>query len=160
HQGTVELLGRVSIVGPDAATVEPGSRGLVRLRLEAPAVVARGDRYILRAYSPPVTIAGGVILDPQPPRTAIRTAAAVQRLRRLEGDPVSAMIEDAGAFALPLASLVTRAGVDPRDLEARVAALVAAREAERAGDRLVAPTVLARARDAIVAALTELHKTS
>ncbi|HZT76527.1 MAG TPA: selenocysteine-specific translation elongation factor, partial [Vicinamibacterales bacterium] len=160
HQGTAEILGRASVIGPTGSAIEPAGRGYVRLRLEAPAVVARGDRYILRAYSPPVTIAGGTILDPQPPRTAIRTAVAVDRLRRLERDPLGAMIDDAGALALPIAALVTRAGVDPRGVDARIAALVDAKQAERAGDRLVAPAVLGRARDAIVAALTELHKSA
>ncbi len=37
---------------------------LVRVRLEAPAVLTRGDRFIIRAYSPPITIGGGIVLDP------------------------------------------------------------------------------------------------
>ena len=83
HQGTAEMLGRVAIVGPlrNAARQArrrrfapgAGARAFVRLRLEAPAVLTRGDRFILRAYSPPVTIAGGLVLDPHPPRGAIRT---------------------------------------------------------------------------------------
>jgi len=160
HQGTAELLGRVSMVGADATSVASGGRGYIRLRLESHAVLSRGDRYILRAYSPPLTIAGGVILDPQPPRTAIRSAAALDRMRRLEDDPIVAMIDDAGASGLPVAALVTRAAIDPRDVDARVDGLVGVKQAERAGDRLVAPTVLARTRDAIAAALAELHKTS
>ncbi len=160
HQGTAELLGRVSIVGASEGRVDAGARGYVRLRLESHAVLARGDRYILRAYSPPITIAGGVILDPQPPRTAIRTPAALDRLRRLERDPISAMIADAGAAALAVSALVTRAAVDPRDVDTTIDTLVAAGAAERAGDRLVAPAVLARVREAIVAALSDLHRTS
>ena len=79
--GTVGSVGRDGALralrGNGAGTVgeEESDEGLegeevVRLRLESPAVLARGDRYILRAYSPPMTIAGGVILDPSPPRTA------------------------------------------------------------------------------------------
>jgi selenocysteine-specific elongation factor len=128
------------------------------LRLESPALLARGDRYILRAYSPPITIAGGVVLDPQPPRSAIRTAAASMRLQRVEHDPVGAMIDDAGAVGLPVRALATRAGIDPRGIDARIASLAAEGIAERAGDRLVAPAVLARTREAIVGTLTELHR--
>ena len=160
HQGTAEILGRVSMIGVEAATVEPGKRGYVRLRLESHAVLARGDRYILRAYSPPITIAGGVVLDPQPPRTAIRSGAATERLARLESDPIGAMIDEAAAAGLAVSALVTRGGVDLRDVETRVDALVAAKHAERAGDRVVAPAVLARVRDAIVSVLTDLHKTA
>src|SRR2546426_8041832 len=94
HQGTAEILGRVAIIGPpdggperSALYVRPGARAFVRLRLERPAVLTRGDRYIIRAYSPPITIAGGQILDPRPPRTAIRTNAALERCRRLDLHP-------------------------------------------------------------------------
>jgi len=171
HQGTAELMGRVSIIGPaGAASVDGGARAFVRLRLEAPAVLARGDRYILRAYSPPITIAGGLILDPAPPRTAIRTAAALARCERLDFDPsaddrvdadlraLAAMIDDAGPAGLPIARMTSRAGVDPRDADARASALVAAKQSVRAGDVLVAEPIYARLKDGIVKMLTAHHK--
>jgi selenocysteine-specific elongation factor len=64
HQGTRELLGRVVL--PDAAQLEPGASAYARIHLEAPAVLVRGDRFIVRSYSPLVTIAGGTVLDPSP----------------------------------------------------------------------------------------------
>ena len=150
--------------------IPPGTRAFVRLRLEAPAVLARGDRYILRAYSPPLTIAGGLILDPRPPRTAIRSAAALDRCRRLAFDPAAAdradvdrraaavMIAGAGTAAFTIASLTLRTGIDPRHVEACVDSLAQAHEAIRAGNVLVAPPVFQRLKDAIVAALTVHHK--
>jgi selenocysteine-specific elongation factor len=150
--------------------IAPGARAFARLRLEAPAIVARGDRYILRAYSPPVTIAGGLILDPHPPRTAIRNPAALARCRRLDFDPASddpvdveqrgavVMIEDAGPAGLPLAALTSRAGVDPRNVNARADSLVAAGHAVRGADVLVAARIVAQLKDAIVAALTTHHR--
>src|SRR4051794_26758852 len=45
HQGTAEVLGRVSLVAP-ATAIEPGARGGARLRLEGPAVLTRGDRFV------------------------------------------------------------------------------------------------------------------
>jgi selenocysteine-specific elongation factor len=182
HQGTAEIMGRVAMIGPlpvaevprspalrqahgtpsestgERLALPPGGGGFVRLRLESPAVLARGDRYILRAYSPPITIAGGVILDPHPPRTAIRTTAALDRVRRLDADPIGAMIDDAGARGFPIAALVTRAGVDPRDVDVRVSALADAKAAIRAGDVLVAPPVLQKLTAAIVTTLTEHHR--
>src|SRR4029453_15531354 len=53
HNGTAEVLGRVSIAGASIGEVAPGKTDLVRLRLESPAVLTRGDRFIIRAYSPP-----------------------------------------------------------------------------------------------------------
>jgi selenocysteine-specific elongation factor len=68
------------------------------------------------------------------------------------------MIDDAGANGFPIAALVTRAAVDPADVEARIASLVDAKIAVRAGDRLVAPAVFDRLRGAVVAALTDYHR--
>ena len=175
HQGTAEILGRVAIVGPGGAdrsvpAIAPASRAFVRLRLETPALLARGDRYILRAYSPPVTIAGGVILDPQPPRTAIRNAAALDRCERLAFDPASddavtaqhraagVMVEGAGVQAFPLAALTTRAGVPPRDVTTRAGELVERGVAARAGDVLVAAPILRALSDSIVEALADHHR--
>src|SRR5262245_56966350 len=154
HQGTVELLGRVAIIGPAGDPVAPGERGFVRLRLESPAMLARGDRYILRAYSPPVTIAGGVILDPHAPGSAIRNGGALDRCARLAFDPsvdnlveaqrraAIVMIDDSGPQALARSALTARAGVAPHDLSARVEDLIAQGHAAAAGDVLVAPRVL------------------
>jgi selenocysteine-specific elongation factor len=176
HQGTAEILGRVAIIGPlqkgtvALPAIAPGSRAFVRLRLERPTVVARGDRYIVRAYSPPITIGGGVILDPRPPRGAIRTEAAVERCRRLDFDPAAVdrhaaelqaaavMIADAGPAAFPIAALISRAGASPGAVGARVSALVAAGQAIRAGDVLVAAGTVARLKQSILAALTEHHR--
>ena len=156
--------------GPQAI-LAPGSRAFVRLRLERPAVLTRGDRYILRAYSPSVTIAGGHVLDPKPPATAIRTVAAVERCRRLDFDPaaetdrvaselraVAVMIEDAGDAGLAISALVSRAAIDPGALDARIDALVAAAHAVRIEDVMVRPTVLDRLKTAIVAMLGEHHR--
>ena len=178
HQGTAEILGRVSIIGrpegpahsPLPLQIAPGSRAFIRLRLEAPAVIARGDRYILRAYSPPVTIAGGLILDPRPPRTAIRTAAAVARCQRLEFDPgssdpvdaelraVSTMVDDAGAAGLSLEAMTSRAGVDPRHVDARADALAGSTLVVRAGSVLVSASIYARLKEAVIQTLTAHHK--
>jgi selenocysteine-specific elongation factor len=175
HQGTAETIGRVAIVGPlqpvagALPAITPGSQVFVRLRLERPSVLMRGDRYILRAYSPPATIAGGEIIDPRPPKAATRSEAALARCRRLAIDAAAtradadlagaaAMIDAAGAAGLPLRSLTTRVGVDPGAIESRVDALVQSGAALRAGEVLIAPAILADLKTRIVRALAEHHR--
>ena len=176
HQGTAETLGRIAIVGPLASAagrgvpaIEPGSQAFVRLRLERPTVLTRGDRYILRAYSPAVTIAGGAIIDPRPPKTATRTETALARSRRLAIDPAAdraavelagaaAMIDAAAAAGMPVPSLTTRAAIDPVALDARIDALVRSGAALRAGGVLVAPAIVADLKARIVAVLAEHHR--
>ena len=161
HQGTIELLGRVAIAGVQrggegASEVPPGGGAYARIRLEAPAVLTRGDRFILRAYSPPVTIAGGVVLDPQPPRGAIRTAAGLARFRALAADApperaVAAFIAERAGLGLPRASLVSRAGLTTAAASSIIERLTASRDAVQAGDLLVAPAVI----DALATELLE-----
>ena len=167
HHGTSELLGRVaisSVRGTDAAAVETpaGAGAFVRVRLEAAAVLTRGDRFILRAYSPPVTIGGGIVVDPHPPRGAIRTAAGRGRLRRLDAsadieDVVMTFVEERTALGLPQSALVSRAGLAPRAAVAIVDRMAAAGRIRRVGDLLVAPTVLADREAKLLAELKSHH---
>lgn len=60
HTGTKEVLARVRLLGADEIT--EGSKGYVQLRFEEPVVVLRKDRFIIRSYSPAITIGGGWIL--------------------------------------------------------------------------------------------------
>jgi selenocysteine-specific elongation factor len=61
HLGTAETTARIILKG---TAIEPGETGYAELRLAKPVVAAWGQPYILRRVSPPLTIAGGTILDP------------------------------------------------------------------------------------------------
>ena len=158
HQGTRESVGR--IVLPDATHLEPGASACVRIYLDAPAALVRGDRFILRAYSPLATIAGGTILDPLPPRRGVRTAAGIARLQRLqqsEQDAVTAAIEEAGLCGLPLPQLSGRMGVASNQRQSLVERLVYASLASEIGGTLVAASRLSAVTEAVVAAVTRYH---
>jgi selenocysteine-specific elongation factor len=171
HQGTAESLGRVSIIGAaQKDALQPGGRAFARIRLEQPAIVARGDRYILRAYSPSITIGGGHIIDPHPPRSAIRTDAALARCHALDLDAASepgrvaaelaaarVFIEETGAAGLPIERLVTRAAIDPHEVDKRVAALEQQNIAVRAGNVLVALPILHALEAGLLDALRAHH---
>ncbi len=172
HQGTTEVIGRVAIAAPRgdgggaAGEIAPGRSGYARVRLEGPAVVTRGDRFILRAYSPLETVGGGVILDPHPPRTAIRTAAALERFRRLEGsaDPEGAaaaavltFIEERAGGGMPRGAMISRAGLDANAARAIEAGLVADKRVTVVGDTLVAAAALAALEARLGAAVAAHH---
>lgn len=165
HHGTIELLGRVSVAGTEQTEIAPGARAHVRVRLEGPAALRRGDRFILRAYSPTVTIGGGEVLDPDPPRTGVRTATAMQRFAALAPAPESAipltalqrMVTDAGATGLATSALVSRGGVTPGRLAEVVAALTR-QDVVLAGDRLVASAVWIGLASQLLALVAGFHK--
>jgi selenocysteine-specific elongation factor len=167
HHGTSELLGRVAVAGvtTDAATqaeVPPGASAYARIRLESPAVLTRGDRFILRAYSPPITIAGGIVLDPHPTRGALRTAAARARFQAIDARvpadaAVAAFVAERGAAGLEQNALVSRAGLDPSSAARIGDAMLQSGRLARVGDRLVSEQELADRSASLVAALRAHH---
>ena len=169
HQGTAEILGRIALAGPrrgegSAAELAPGGSAYARIRLEAPLVVTRGDRFIVRAYSPPTTIGGGVVLDPQPLRGAIRTGAGLARFRRLDVDnpepdaAVRAIVEERGAAGLPQGMLQSRAGLRPDAAAATVARLTNRGDVRIVGDLLVSSVVLRDLEAGLLKALEAYHR--
>ncbi len=60
HHGTSEILARCTVLTADS--LAPGQSGLVKFRLEEPAVVAFADHFIIRFYSPMQTMGGGKIV--------------------------------------------------------------------------------------------------
>lgn len=66
HTGTSEIMGNLIILEKD--TLDPGEKAVVQIRLEAPVACVKGDRFVIRSYSPVRTIAGGEILNPFPPK--------------------------------------------------------------------------------------------
>jgi selenocysteine-specific elongation factor len=125
HAASAEVLARVRLL--DGDPLAPGTSGLAQLRLETKAAVGRGDRLVLRTYSPPETIGGALVLDPLAPRRSRTSRPAVARLREsrdVAGAAVS-MVEEAGPAGIgtsvlaarttvPSAALLTALGRDPR----------------------------------------------
>ncbi len=62
--GTSRVVARAALL--DREELSAGEKGMVQLRLDAPVVAERKDRFIVRSYSPMTTIAGGIVLDPLP----------------------------------------------------------------------------------------------
>ena len=74
HLGTAEAPARLVL---KAGELEPGSSGFGELRLKAPVVAQYGQRFILRRSSPALTLAGGVVLDPNFELRRVRDHAAL-----------------------------------------------------------------------------------
>jgi selenocysteine-specific elongation factor len=63
HLHTAEVLGRIRIL-EESGEIPPGEEGFVQVTLESPVVAHAEERFIIRSYSPSVTVAGGKILNP------------------------------------------------------------------------------------------------
>jgi selenocysteine-specific elongation factor len=115
HVGTQEVMARVLPV--DRPELAPGGSGQARFRLEAPVVALPGDRFVVRSYSPIVTIGGGTVLDIAPPRFKRRGAALAAHLALLAtGDPPAVLeehLKQAGAAGARVADLRARTPFGP-----------------------------------------------
>jgi selenocysteine-specific elongation factor len=81
HSGTAEAQAEVRTLD-NSAVIEPGSSTLVRIVLRDPLLLLPGDRFVIRMFSPVVTIGGGEVLDCAPPRRSARKALW-ERARKL-----------------------------------------------------------------------------
>ncbi len=112
HQGTSEVLARVKLLqeGP----IQPGQEGFAQLRLERPGATLPGDRFVLRLYSPMLTVGGGVVLDAHPSKHRGRSSLEGERLGHLgDGDPEALLLDllDRTPGGLPRAEVQRRTGV-------------------------------------------------
>ena len=72
HHLSAELLGSIRFVD-QTAELKPGSSAYIQVRLESPVVAVAGDRFVIRRYSPALTVGGGVILDAHLPKLSRNT---------------------------------------------------------------------------------------
>ncbi len=111
HAGTAEVIAEARLLEGDL--VGSGGTALVRFLLREPVLLLPGDRFIVRMFSPVVTIGGGEVLEIAPP-PRIRRAEAVRRLRALESgsraDRVALLVAEA-EYGLGADSLVARTGL-------------------------------------------------
>ena len=89
--GTSEILCRAVLLDKDE--IGPGESGLVQLRLEESIAVRRGDKFIVRFYSPMETIGGGVVLEPNPSIKKRFREDAIEELKRKESGSSADVIE-------------------------------------------------------------------
>jgi len=66
YYGSAEVLCKAVLLSDEL--LESGESGYAQLRLEEEIAVRKGDRFILRFYSPLASIGGGVVLNPCPPK--------------------------------------------------------------------------------------------
>ena len=78
HHGSADVPGTVMLL--DCDELLPGESALAQIRLESPAFVFTGDRFILRDWQERLTMAGGTILDPHAERVRLRSAARTEHL--------------------------------------------------------------------------------
>jgi selenocysteine-specific elongation factor len=111
HAGTAETIAEILLYGQ--SVLSPGQTALGHLRLEDDVLLLPGDRFIVRQFSPVITIGGGVVLDPLARRPMVRDTGRTAFLETLETgkreEILGAMTERA-LLGLGLEEIVARTG--------------------------------------------------
>jgi selenocysteine-specific elongation factor len=112
HAGTAEVEAEIRrLQGTDP--IAPGSREYVRLVLSEPLLILPGDRFIVRMFSPVITIGGGVVLDIAAPRRVSRLGLS-DRLQILETAALPeriALLARESRYGIGMPELVARTGL-------------------------------------------------
>jgi selenocysteine-specific elongation factor len=111
HSGTSETIAEVFLYGTNV--LAPGQNALVHLRLQDELLLLPGDRFIVRQFSPVMTIGGGQVLDPLARRPTLRDTARSAFLETLElgkREEVLTGMTERTVLGIALEELVARTG--------------------------------------------------
>jgi selenocysteine-specific elongation factor len=157
HCHTMESL--AEIVLPRVKQADPGEEVFARVRLPAPALLLPGDRFIIREFSPVLTIGGGIVLDAAP---MARSLPAESELRILAGDDresiLRARVERRRHAGISLGNLVKETGWTASLIEAQLAKAVKEARVFPTGDVFLSCPAWQELNLQMVSTVTEFHR--
>ena len=157
HSNTMETVADITLHG--TKQLAPGSNAFARLKLPEPALLLPGDRFIIRQFSPVITIGGGIVLDAAPiprtrePEALLQTLASADRLSVLK-----ARIERRGRNGITLSQLIAETGWTKQSLEAELAPEIKHSRILRIVDLFVHGPAVSALQELIVASVTAFQK--
>ncbi len=104
HLGASEIIGRLVLL--EGTTLAAGASVLAQVLLEKPAVPARGDRFVVRAYSPSRTAGGGTVIEPVAERRRRRAGGLDSLAVHESGSLEARLLERLAAETRPTATAV------------------------------------------------------
>ena len=163
HSGTSEIISTVVLLDRDA--LEPGETCFAQIRLNEPTALLRGDRYVLRSYSPVRTIGGGRTLNALPRKKKRFSEAVLSEMRLLFTGDLNEIIEyfvSSGRFRgveqeeLPFLTNTSKKRLDEALKVLKAQKRIILYDKERGV--LIHADFLKKAREEILDTLTRYHK--
>jgi selenocysteine-specific elongation factor len=154
---TMEAVAEIAFHGVKQLT--PGSHAFARIKLPGAALLLPGDRFIIRQFSPVVTIGGGTVLDPAPVPRMPGHEAFLQLLA--SGEPASilqARIARRGHNGMTTSQLVAETGWTRDFIESQIAKAVKDKVVLRIGDLFVDAPATAALQQTIVNSVEGFHR--
>lgn len=160
--GTDEVMARVVPLGMEE--IPAGTEGFIQLRMEEEIAAKPGDRIILRAYSPMVTLGGGQILDPSTGKHGRFDESIIRGLELRGTNDLDAVIAD---FLMntdqPLVSekdILDNVQADKEQLTEKLAAMKATGAVLELGGQFIGADRLEELRKEFLRALHDFHTKS
>jgi selenocysteine-specific elongation factor len=157
HSNTMEAVG--GIVLPEGKQIARGDDVFVRLKLSAPSLLLPGDHFIIRQFSPVVTIGGGTVVDSSPASRSFkpdrftdvlaggsRPAIMTARIARQFHDGIS------------MSQLIAETGWARNVIESELSKAVSDREVIRVNDVFLIQAAWEELKKQIVPTLQEFHR--
>ncbi len=157
HCNAMETVAEVQLHG--LKQLAPGSESFARLKLPGPVLFLPGDRFIIRQFSPVITIGGGTVLDAAILPRALELKDALQMLAA--GEPaavVKVRVERRGTGGISLKRLILETGWTKDFILLGLTLALKANEITRIGDLFVHSPALSRLQFLILASLDAFHK--
>lgn len=160
HHGSRELVCKCVVLGKD--TLEPGETGFAQLRFQEDVAVKNGDHYVVRFFSPMVTVGGGVILNADPGRHKRNDPAVLEGLAaRASGSSEKQVMEalrQAGSAMPKKHDLAKAAGLTEAELSESLAQLMEEGRVVELGGRYVDHDTIEALWEKAVKLLSAYHK--
>jgi selenocysteine-specific elongation factor len=159
HCNTMETV--AEIVLHERKEIARGTEVLARLKLAAAALLLPGDRFIVRQFSPVITIGGGVVLDAAP---TSRKFLPDRNLEILAGaDAAAKLLVRIGRrsfHGITVADLEKESGWRRGVIQAAIAGAVQARQVIRVGEVLLSSDAWEGMKKQVMAALNDFHRSN
>lgn len=160
HAFTAETIAEIKLL--EGKLVKPGESGYARLKLDNPLLLLPGDRFIVRQFSPVITIGGGQVLDAiEPPRRmkAVERLAFAQRVANATSqEALLARVMRRGIAGLSLGEAIAETGRRRPAIEQLALALTKQKKIVVAGELMVSADDFACSRSAVLRAIEAFHK--
>jgi len=157
HSYTMETVAEVLLHG--TKQIAPGEEAFARLKLPDAVLVLPGDRFILRQFSPVVTIGGGVVLDSAPiPRSPGQSDFLKALAAGNPGTILRARIARRQHDGIPMPRLIAETGWTKSFIEAQLAQAIKEQRVVRVGEMLLDLPALEALKIRIVSVVVDFHK--
>ena len=162
HIGSAEIMGRVKLL--NCTSCQPGHECLAQLKLEKTAAAMIRHPFIIRRYSPPLTIGGGLILDTNPSPHKRFDEQVIERLASIRlNNPrkiLEKLFEEKGAEPVSESELAKRSGLPLEKIRNTVNKLIKENQLFQLDSKYIQNEAFEKLKQQLLSVLDDFHKSN